>query len=103
VKLAPQAVKIGNSHGDVIDKFEAFGLTARQAERVAAPLIAECLANLECKVVDTAMVRKYNLFVLDVVKAWMDPAQKNAKTIHHKGYGSFTVDGATIRLKSKMR
>jgi len=51
------------------------------------PLVAECLANLECKVVDTQLVNKFNLFILEVLKAWMDPAQKHPKTIHHHGYG----------------
>jgi hypothetical protein len=32
-----------------------------------------------------------------------DPAQENPKTIHHRGYGTFVVDGETIKLKSKMR
>jgi hypothetical protein len=36
-----------------------------------------------------------------VVKAWIDPAQKNPKTIHHHGYGNFVVDGEMIKLKSK--
>jgi hypothetical protein len=27
---------------------------------------------------------------------------KVAKTIHHHGYGTFVVDGETIKLKSKM-
>ena len=53
--------------------------------------------------VDTRLVSKYNLFVLEVVKAWTDPKQPNPKTIHHRGYGKFVVDGAMIKLKSKMR
>jgi flavin reductase (DIM6/NTAB) family NADH-FMN oxidoreductase RutF len=65
--------------------------------------VAECFANLECKVADTRLVNTYNLFVLEVLKAWKDPAQKNPKTIHHHGYGTFVVDGKTIKLKSKMR
>lgn len=103
LKLAPKVVKVGNSSGRDIDKFAAFGLTQAPAARVAAPLIAECFANLECKVADTRMVRKYNLFVLEVCKAWVDQAQRNPKTIHHHGYGKFVVDGKTIRLKSRMR
>jgi hypothetical protein len=41
--------------------------------------------------------------VLEVVQAWTDPKQKNPKTIHHRGYGQFVVDGALLKLKSKMR
>jgi hypothetical protein len=49
------------------------------------------------------MVIKYNFFILEVVKAWLDPAQKHPKTIHHQGMGMFAVDGETIRLPSKMK
>ena len=102
-KLAPRVVKVGNSSGRGLDKFKAFGLTPAPASRVAPPLVAECFANLECQVSDRRLVARYNLFILEVVKAWTDPAQKNPKTIHHHGYGKFVVDGATIRLKSRMR
>jgi flavin reductase (DIM6/NTAB) family NADH-FMN oxidoreductase RutF len=103
VELAPKVVQVGNSSGRDIDKFAAFGLTPVPAEGVAAPLVAECFANLECKVADTRLVNKYNLFVLEVLKAWIDPKQKKPRTIHHHGYGKFVVDGETIKLKSKMR
>ena len=102
-KLAPKVVQVGNSSGRDIDKFEAFDLTAVPAARVAAPLVAECFANLECRVSDRRLVNAYNLFILEVLKAWTDPAQRNPKTIHHHGYGRFVVDGPAITLKSKMR
>ncbi len=102
-KLATKTVKVGNSSGRDIDKFATFGLTKVPAKRVAPPLIADCFANLECKVTDTRFVNKYNLFILEVLKAWIDPAQKHPKTIHHRGYGTFVVDGDTITLKSRMR
>ena len=102
-KLAAKVVKVGNSSGRNIDKFKAFGLTPAPAVRVKPPLVAECFANLECKVTDTRFVNAYGLFILEVLKAWIDPKQKNPKTIHHRGYGTFAVDGKTIKLKSKMR
>ncbi len=102
-KPAAKVVKVGNSSGRDIDKFAAFGLTKVSAARVKPPLIAECFANLECKVTDRRLVNKYNLFILEVLKAWIDPAQKNPKTLHHRGYGTFVVDGETIKLKSRMR
>jgi flavin reductase (DIM6/NTAB) family NADH-FMN oxidoreductase RutF len=102
-KLAPKVVQVGNSSGRDIDKFEAFDLPGVRAARVAAPLVAECFANLECRVSDRRLVNAYNLFILEVLKAWTDPAQKNPKTIHHHGYGRFVVDGPAITLKSKMR
>jgi flavin reductase (DIM6/NTAB) family NADH-FMN oxidoreductase RutF len=102
VELAKQVVGIGNCSGSKVDKFKKFKLTALPASQVSAPLIAECYANLECKVVDTRMVNKYGFFVLEVVKAWIDPARKNPRTLHHQGKGVFAVDGERIKLPSKV-
>jgi flavin reductase (DIM6/NTAB) family NADH-FMN oxidoreductase RutF len=103
VELAAKAVGCGNTSGRVVDKFKAFHLTPAAASRVKAPLIAECYANLECKVVDTRMAAKYSLFILEVVKAWIDPSKKHPRTIHHLGKGAFMVAGKTIQLPSKMK
>ena len=102
VGLAEKVVAIGNCSGRDVDKFASFHLTPAKADRVTAPLIAECFANIECKVVDTRLVNNYGLFILEGLKAWVDPRQKNPKTIHHQGLGKFVVDGETIELKSKM-
>ena len=101
-ELARKVVEIGNCSGRDVDKFKKFDLTPAAAKCVAPPLVAECFANLECRVVDTRPVNQFNLFVLEVLKGWTDPAQKHPKTIHHRGYGKFTVDGYTLRLKSRM-
>ena len=100
--LAPTVVAVGNASGRDIDKFAAFGLTPMAASQVAAPLVAECFANLECRVIDTRLVPRFNLFVLEVVRAWRDPTRSNPKTIHHHGHGSFVIDGESLRLESKM-
>ena len=102
VELAKQVVGIGNCSGRKVDKFKKFKLTAQPASQVKAPLIPECYASLECKVVDTRMVNKYGFFVLEVVQAWHDPVQKNPRTLHHRGMGRFMVAGETIKLPSKM-
>jgi flavin reductase (DIM6/NTAB) family NADH-FMN oxidoreductase RutF len=102
LELAQIVVGIGNCSGRDVDKFKRFDLTQAPSKCVAPPLVAECFANLECKVVDTHLVNKFNLFVLEVLKAWTDPAQKNPKTIHHHGYGRFAVDGEMIKLNSRM-
>jgi hypothetical protein len=41
--------------------------------------------------------------VAQVVEAWVDPAVKHPRTMHHRGYGSFMVAGETIKLRSKMK
>jgi len=100
--LAEKVVEAGNCSGRDKDKFATIWLTPLAAENVAAPLVAECFANLECRVVDTRLVNKYNLFVLEVVKAWVDPEQPKPKTMHHIGKGTFVVDGETIHFESRM-
>ncbi|MCC7253242.1 flavin reductase family protein [Hyphomicrobium sp.] len=103
VEMADAVVRVGNTSGRDIDKFEACGLTPLPATRVGAPLVKECFANLECRVANTRLVNAYNLFVLEVIKAWVDPGQKNPKTLHHRGYGTFVIDGEVVKLKSRMR
>ena len=66
MELASKVVRCGNISGQGIDKFAKLGLTPVAASLVAAPLIDECYANLECEVVDTSMVSRYGFFVLGV-------------------------------------
>ena len=103
VDMARQVVSCGNTSGAKTNKFKKFGLTAMPAELVDAPLIEECFASLECRVVDTRLVTKYSFFVLQVLRAWVDPEVKHPRTIHHRGRGSFMVAGETIKLRSKMK
>src|SRR5208283_4713917 len=74
--LAPTVAGIGNCSGRDVEKFAKFDLTPVPAKLVAPPLIDGCIANLECRVADSALVSKYNLFILEVRKAWIDPAQR---------------------------
>jgi flavin reductase (DIM6/NTAB) family NADH-FMN oxidoreductase RutF len=54
-------------------------------------------------VIDTKLATKYNIFILEVVRAWIDRSQQHPRTIHHQGNGRFVVDGETIKLPSKMK
>ena len=60
VELAKQVVGCGNTSGRKVDKFEKFGLTPAKAARIKTPLVDECYANLECRVVDASLAGKYN-------------------------------------------
>lgn len=71
------------------------------ASLINSPLIKECYANLECRVIDMKMATRYNLFILEVVKAWIKPSKKHPSTIHHLGKGVFMVAGKIIKLPSK--
>ena len=100
VGLAKTVVACGNTSGSDVNKFEKFRLTPVAAKFVKAPIIAECYASLECKVVDMKLVTKYNFFILKVVQAWVDPVRKRPRTIHHQGEGEFMVAGRTLYLPS---
>ena len=102
-ELAKKVVGCGNTTGRKIDKFQAFALTPKPASLVASPLIAECYANLECRIADGRLVAKYNFFILEVVKAWIDPTQKDPRMLHHLGRGVFRVDGDLLKLPSRMK
>ena len=101
--LAKIVTDIGNCTGGDTDKFGCFGLSLLPASDVAAPLIGEAMVNLECRVKDMKLVKPYNLFVLECVKAWENPHLKDAPMLHHHGYGNFSVDGEHIQIKSRMR
>lgn len=103
VQIAEKVVGCGNTHGDRVNKFEKFGLTPKPASLVGAPLIAECYASFECRVTDTKMVTRYDFFVVEVVKAWIDSAVKNPKTIHHLGKDNFMIAGERIKIESRMK
>jgi flavin reductase (DIM6/NTAB) family NADH-FMN oxidoreductase RutF len=100
VELAKKVVACGNASGQMVDKFKSFNLTPVAGAVVKSPLVAECYANLECKVVDRKLLAKYNFFILEVVRAWIDPRRKRPRTIHHQGEGEFRVAGRTIKLPS---
>ncbi|MBM9400184.1 flavin reductase family protein [Gluconacetobacter azotocaptans] len=102
VDLAATMVDIGNCSGRDVDKFARFRLTEAPARAVRAPLIAECLANIECRVADTALVDAYGLWILEAVQAWTDPDRKERRMLHHNGNGTFTVDGRVINLQERM-
>lgn len=96
VELATAVVAIGNSSGRDVDKFEKFKLTPIPGEKVKAPLIEECYANLECRLTDTSLIKKYSLFVLEVVKAHAAVSPKFPKTLHYRGDGLFMISGPTV-------
>ncbi|MDJ0930036.1 flavin reductase family protein [Breoghania sp.] len=97
--LADIVSKVGNCTGSEVDKFAEFGLTAKPAEIVYAPLIDECHACFECRVYDDAMVNNYNYFIFEIVKAHVAGDPEHPKTIHYMGDGKFMVAGDVIDRK----
>lgn len=103
VELIKQVVGVGNTSGSKVDKFKKFGLAPMPAAKVKAPLVDQCYANLECKVVDMRMSKQYNIFICQIVQAWILPSKKRLRTLHHCGNGVFVVDGKIIKTKSRKK
>jgi len=97
VDIAETVVRVGNSSGREIDKFAAFGLTKVAGSKVDAPLIAECFASFECRLADARMIKRYSLFVFEVVKAHVATAPKYPRTVHYRGDGVFMISGENTR------
>ncbi len=100
VDMLDTVVGIGTCSGTDTDKFAKFKLTPVQGKVVRPPLIKECLANIECKVID--IVKKYNIVVLEAVAAHIDTARKEKRTVHAVGDGTFIVDGHKIDRRKMM-
>jgi flavin reductase (DIM6/NTAB) family NADH-FMN oxidoreductase RutF len=96
-------IGIGNTHGGKGDKFEEFGLTATRASKVGAPLIAECYANFECKLVDGSQIDRRGLFIFEVVKAHVATSPRYPKTVHYRGDGVFMVSGRNISYRRRFK
>jgi len=109
--LLKKAIQCGSVSGKRIDKFKKFNLTPLPAERVKAPLVKECIAHLECRLLRADLADEYNMFLAEVVCAWAEKRlfknnrlmvqKKEAKTIHHLGARYFTFPQKAILFKSK--
>jgi len=100
VDMIDKVIGVGTCSGADTDKFGKFKLTPVKARHVKAPLIKECLANIECKVVD--IVKKYNIVVLEGIAAYFDTSGKEKRTVHAVGDGTFIVDGRKLSRKKMM-
>ena len=98
--LMEQTVKVGDVDGSQVDKFKEFGFTPKKASTIKAPLVAECLASIECKVTD--YVETYGLVILQAQKLWVNTTAKDKRMFHAKGDGTFIIDGETKNCRSLM-
>jgi flavin reductase (DIM6/NTAB) family NADH-FMN oxidoreductase RutF len=100
VDMSKTVVSIGACSGTEVDKFEKFKLTPIKAKFVRAPLIKECYANIECRVVE--YIKKHGIFVLDALEAWIDEKRGEKRLFHAIGDGRFIADGEKINHRKIM-
>jgi len=101
VDILDKVVGVGTCSGADTDKFERFRLTPIKGKYVKAPMIKECLANIECKVVD--IVGKHNIIVLEGLAAYFDNSRKEKRTLHAVGDGTFIIDGRKVDRRDMMQ
>ncbi|MDR0578747.1 MAG: flavin reductase family protein [Candidatus Accumulibacter sp.] len=103
-RIARKVLAAGSISGREGDKFVHAGLATFPASVIGAPLVRDCAAWLECKVIpEKRLQRRYDLFVAEVVAAWADPAVFSGgrwhfpdtarKTIHYQAGGAFFATG----------
>ena len=103
-RLAGKVLSLGASSGRDEDKFVRHQLAVEPATRVAAPLLTDCVAWLECRViVEPANQQKYDLFLAEVLAAWADPSvfrdgrwhfgDAGLRTMHYQAGGHFFATG----------
>ncbi|HUL70618.1 MAG TPA: flavin reductase family protein [Gemmatimonadales bacterium] len=100
VDLLDKVIGIGTCSGADADKFSKFKLTPMRAKAVKAPLIKECLANIECRVVD--LVSRHDIVVLEAVAAHVASSRREKRTVHAVGDGTFIVDGRRLNRRKQM-
>jgi flavin reductase (DIM6/NTAB) family NADH-FMN oxidoreductase RutF len=93
-------IGIGMCSGSDTDKFAQFKLTPLPGRIVRSPLIKECVANIECKVID--FVKKHDIVVLEAVAACIDGSRREKRMLHAVGDGTFIVDGRRIDRRQMM-
>lgn len=101
VDLIDTAVGVGTCSGRDVEKFEKFRLTRVKARHVRPPLIMDCVANIECRVID--IVDRYNIVILEGLAAYFNRFRNERRTIHAIGDGTFVVDGHKIDRREMMR
>lgn len=102
----------GTSSGRDIDKIEKLSLTPVEAQILKTPLIEECIAHLECKVIQNIDVGDHTLFIAEVLAASVNDNlfdvswhfEKNeAKTLHYLGGKRYAAIGEILQAKTSQK
>jgi len=98
MKIVRKTLFCGRISGVECDKFKEAPLTAAPARKVRSPIIKECIAHLECKLVQTIPTGDHTLFVGEIVAAYVKKGVfnkifdvKKVKPIFHMGGDSFVT------------
>lgn len=74
--LAEATYFCGTNSGRDVDKFKEMNLNPLKAEHVEAPLIKECIANLECRLTGQLTTGDHTIFAGEVLNAYVNEIPK---------------------------
>ena len=100
VDLLDRVIEAGNFSGSDCDKFKICKFKKSPASKVSAPLLSECLSNIECRVVDH--IKKHDIFILEALAAWTS-ARRERRAFHAVGDGIFIADGEKFDRRNFMQ
>lgn len=109
-KIAQTVMDVGGVCGRELDKFAHFNLPTFPAQKIAAPLLQDCIAWLECKVIKQES-EKYDLILAEVIAAqadanqfidnrWQFSDEEDERSIHYMAAGEFYVTGSKFVIPS---
>ncbi|WP_119154278.1 flavin reductase family protein [Caldimonas tepidiphila] len=101
-------VAVGSTSGRDEDKIATLKIATAPGSVVAAPLVEDCVAWLECRrLPQPALEAAHDLFLGEVVAAWADPRafsngrwhfdDEALRTIHHVAGGAFMAIGEAFK------
>lgn len=74
MKILDKVIKCGKVSGRHCDKFTEFGLTPKPSNIIKTPIVEECVAHIECKLVNKVQTGDHALFLGEVVAAYANKA-----------------------------
>lgn len=112
-EMAEKVLAAGRTSGKERDKFRDFGFTTFASPNVAAPCLAECLANLDCRVLEKGtsigdrLRDQYDLVLVEIVGGCAEEGlfdgqwrlDKGVRLLHHLGAEGFAVSEGFLNPK----
>ncbi|MFP4546618.1 MAG: flavin reductase family protein [Fidelibacterota bacterium] len=109
ISIAKQVIKAGKVSGSEIDdKFDYVGLERQKAGKIKAPLLAEAIARLECRVSKVEDMGSSVLLIAQILRSevredcWKDNQwdfSNGLQMIHHMGGNKFAVSDKSIAVE----
>ena len=104
MEILDKAIKCGKVSGRQHDKFSELGLTSKPGKLIRTPSIEECVAHIECKLVNQVTIGDHTLFIGGVVAAYVDESAFDGNSIEiERVQNIFQVGGDVFATLNKKR